>query len=151
MEYLAIIDGSYSKDGYARCSFAVYSVLGEMCSVHGYARLIHMVRMADTGLPVAGDTSMQAEAYALYSLLIYLDSQRIFKSDNRIVIITDCLPMLEQLTGRTKVTSQPLLNVYQKIFKYLSGISKRIKFDVWDLLDFRWMPGTEMKQTILGH
>ena len=151
MEYLAIIDGSFSKDGYARCSFAVYSVLGEMRSVHGYARLLHMVRMADTGLPVAGDTSMHAEAYALHSLLIYLDSQRIFKPDNRIVIITDCLPMIEQLNGRTRVASQPLLNVYQNIFKYLSVISKRTRFDVWNLLDFRWIPGAEMKQTILGH
>lgn len=136
------------------CSFAVYSMPKRAFQIpsgeYGTSP-IHMVRLSDTGMPATGDTSMQAEVYALHSLLIWLDSQRMLKQDNRIVILTDCLPMLEQLSGTMRVSSRPFLKVYQNLFKYIDNISKRMGFAVWSILQFRWISGSEMKRTILGH
>lgn len=105
----------------------------------------------DNFLIVTGDTSMQAEVYALHSLLIWLDSPKMFKQNNRLVILTDCLTMLAQLSGTVRVTGRPFLKVYQNLFKYVDQISKRTGFDVWSILQFRWITGSEMKRTILCH
>ena len=117
---------------------------------HTYDLHHHKVREV---LP-AKHTNNTAEALSLYLLILELKELNLIKPGIDILILLDSELILNQVLGLYRTNQQPLKVIYKQLFQLLDKVAQTYRIgrrEIFQILSFLHIPGTEMKKTIINH
>lgn len=96
-------------------------------------------------------TNNIAEARTMFTALAWACSAGLLRRGNTLTVCCDSQLIVNQITGDYKCNSVALKNTYKALYAVLKEESERQGYNVERAIRFVWIPGTEMKQTILEH
>ena len=99
-------------------------------------------------------TNNTAEALSLYLLIIELNELNLIRPGVDILLLLDSELILNQVQGLYKTNQQPLKIIYQYLFQLLDRVARTHRIarrDIFQIISFLHIPGTEMKKTIINH
>lgn len=135
-------------------SYAIYSIDGDKEPSHEELSLLTPIHHEERFLlNTCGTkpTNNVAEAQALLQLTTHLISQGLLAPENKVVVFMDSQLIMYQVLGAYKVKDQKIKQVLKNLYTVFKKWETKHDLKIKDHLDLRWIPGTVMKKTVIGH
>lgn len=160
MRYGLICDGAFNGTWQwtgrqiCQCSYAVYQLPEkgrvQFSEVELYPLLGKSSR-ADVVSATYRHGPDGTEVAALLSGLLFIQTCLGLTETTKLVVWSDCEPMVSKLRNPKAIRSFSMHGALDTVMKWAETAQSLYGFDVWKQTTFVWVPGDDMKKSIIGH